>query len=46
MDVQTAEVPDIVESLVDGQTGEVLVAKCDDLLLRNEEGELIFASVS
>jgi hypothetical protein len=35
-----------VESFFDGQVGEVLVTKSDDLALGDEQGELVFTGVA
>jgi hypothetical protein len=43
VDVQAAEVADVLERVRDGELGEVLVAEGDDFLLCDEEGEFIFA---
>jgi hypothetical protein len=41
VDVQAAEVFDVLEGVWDGESGEVLVAESDDFLLGDEEGEFV-----
>lgn len=43
VDMQAAEVAAEFEGVGDGEGGEVLVAEGDDFLLRDEEGEFVFA---
>lgn len=43
MDVVPAKIPTEVESLLERQMGEVLVAERDHLALGDEESELVFA---
>lgn len=45
VDVVAAKVGAVVEGLVDGQVGKVLVAEGDDLALGDEAGELVLAGV-
>jgi hypothetical protein len=45
MDVQAAKISTVIECLLNGEVGEILVEKYEDFPLRNKESELVFAGV-
>jgi hypothetical protein len=45
MDVQTSKISAIVQCLLDGQLGEVLVSKCHDFLLSDQQCKFVLAGV-